>query len=91
MPEGRHREVRRIIFYLFGGKWFLLILTSCPLSFGTGIFYDSDLLCVLQLGHYLFVHSKVVSQNCVEAFRALEEARTEVEKARAEADALKVA
>ena len=45
----------------------------------------------MQLGHCLFVHSKVASQRQVEAFRTLKEAHIENEKARVEADVLKVA
>ncbi|KAG1339274.1 hypothetical protein COCNU_04G015800 [Cocos nucifera] len=53
--------------------------------------FDESFAAFLELGHYLFVHSKTANQRLAEAFRALEEARAEIEKARAEANALKVA
>ncbi|EHA8586915.1 hypothetical protein COCNU_scaffold001165G000010 [Cocos nucifera] len=44
-----------------------------------------------KLGHYFFVHFEAASQNRTEASRALEEARTEANKAWAKVDILKVA
>ncbi|EHA8588603.1 hypothetical protein COCNU_scaffold005955G000020 [Cocos nucifera] len=52
--------------------------------------FDESFAAFLELGHYLFAHSKVASKNWAKASRALEEARIEAEKARAKADFLKV-
>ncbi|EHA8586520.1 hypothetical protein COCNU_scaffold000478G000070 [Cocos nucifera] len=53
--------------------------------------FDKSFAAFLELGHYLFAHSKAVSQNQAEASKALEEAHIEAEKARADADILKIA
>ncbi|EHA8587541.1 hypothetical protein COCNU_scaffold002541G000020 [Cocos nucifera] len=52
--------------------------------------FDESFAIFLELGHYLFAHSKAASQNQAKASRALEEARAEAKKAQAEADVLKV-
>ncbi|KAG1342512.1 hypothetical protein COCNU_05G007410 [Cocos nucifera] len=53
--------------------------------------FDESFAAFLELGYYLFAHSKVANQRWAEASRVLEEARVEAEKARVEDDALKVA
>ncbi|EHA8588125.1 hypothetical protein COCNU_scaffold004146G000010 [Cocos nucifera] len=52
--------------------------------------FNESFTAFLKLRYYLFAHSEVASQNQAEASRALKEARTEIEKARAEANILKV-
>ncbi|EHA8587618.1 hypothetical protein COCNU_scaffold002848G000010 [Cocos nucifera] len=52
--------------------------------------FDESFTTFLELGYYLFAHSEVTNQRWTEAFKGLEEARTEAEKARAEANTLKI-
>ena len=52
---------------------------------------SSDLVFILQLGHYLFAHSKAADHDQAEASKAIQEARVEAERAQAEADHLRVA
>ncbi|EHA8588953.1 hypothetical protein COCNU_scaffold007393G000010 [Cocos nucifera] len=52
--------------------------------------FDESFVVYLELGHYLFAHSKAVDLIQVEASKALQEAQVENERARAKVDCLKV-
>ncbi|KAG1342513.1 putative ensconsin-like [Cocos nucifera] len=53
--------------------------------------FDESFTTYLELKHYLFAHSEVVGQRWIKASKALEEARVEAKKVRAEVESRRVA
>ncbi|KAG1342511.1 hypothetical protein COCNU_05G007400 [Cocos nucifera] len=53
--------------------------------------FDESFTTYLELGHYLFAHSKATDLHQAEASKALQEVQMEVERVQAKVDRLKVA